>query len=54
MEGDGERTASSAIWAIALIIIIGIIVGAMYYGGFLSGKQKKEIDVEISVPSANR
>ena len=48
-DGDGG-TASSAIWAIALIIIVVIIFGALYYGGILSGKQKKEIDVNISVP----
>lgn len=54
MDGDGERTASSAIWALALIVIVGIIMGALYYGGILSGKQKKEIDVEVTVPATNR
>lgn len=54
MNGEGEGAASNAIWAIALIIIVGIIMGALYYGGILSGKQKKEIDVEVSVPATNR
>lgn len=54
MNGEGEGGASNAIWAIALIIIVGIIMGALYYGGILSGKQKKEIDVEVSVPATNR
>ncbi len=52
MEGEGERTASSAIWAVALIIIVGLVMGALYYGGVLSGKPKKEvIDVNVSVPA---
>lgn len=54
MDGDGEGAGSNAIWAIALIIIVGIIMGALYYGGILSGKQKKEIDVEVSIPATNR
>lgn len=54
MNGEGEGAASNAIWAIALIIIVGIIMGALYYGGILSGKQKKEIDVEVSIPATNR
>ncbi|MFN0139304.1 MAG: hypothetical protein ACKVQW_04360 [Pyrinomonadaceae bacterium] len=54
MNGEGEGAASNAIWAIALILIVGIIMGALYYGGILSGKQKKEIDVEVSIPATNR
>jgi hypothetical protein len=48
---EGESAGSNAIWAIAFIIIVGLIVGALYFGGVLSGKQKKEIDVNVSVPS---
>ena len=51
MEEGGSRVASSMIWAVALIVIVGIVAGALYYGGILSGKTKKEIDVEISVPT---
>lgn len=53
-ESGGAKVASSLIWAIALIVIVGIIMGALYYGGFLNNKQKKEIDVEVSVPGATR
>lgn len=53
MADDGEGTASSAIWAIALIIIVVIVFGALYYGGVLSGKQKKEIDINVSAPSGH-
>ncbi|MBK9162594.1 MAG: hypothetical protein IPM21_01515 [Acidobacteria bacterium] len=50
---EGKSVANSLIWAVALIIIIGIIFGALYYGGILSGKQKKEIDVEVKVPAVS-
>jgi hypothetical protein len=49
-EEDGAGVASNMIWAVALIVIVLIIFGALYYGGVLSGKQKKEIDVDISAP----
>lgn len=52
MADDGESTSSSAIWAVALIIIVAIVMGALYYGGVLSGKpQKDKIDVEVTVPA---
>ena len=50
-QGGGARVASSLIWAVALIIIVGIIMGALYYGGILSNKKKTDIDVEIKVPT---
>lgn len=52
MADDGSGgTASNAIWAVALIIIVVIIFGALYYGGVLSGKQEKKIDVDIKAPT---
>ena len=51
MEEGGAKVASSLIWAVALIIIVGLIAGAMYYGGILSGKTQKKVDVEITVPT---
>jgi hypothetical protein len=51
MADDGNGTASNAIWAVALIIIVVIVFGALYYGGVLSGKQKKEVDINISAPA---
>jgi hypothetical protein len=47
---EGESTGSSAIWAVALIIIVAIIAGVFFYSGGFPGSQKKEIDVEISAP----
>lgn len=51
MEDDGNGTGSNMIWALTTIIVVAMIVGAVYYSGFLGGSQKKEIDVDISVPS---
>jgi len=51
MADEGQGAAGNAIWAVALIGIVVIIFGALYYGGVLSGKQKKEIDINVTAPS---
>lgn len=52
MADDGTGgTASNAIWAVALIIIVVIIFGALYFGGVLSGKQTKDVQINVAVPS---
>lgn len=48
---EQESTASSAIWATALIIIVAMIVGLVVYSRVFTSPQKKEIDVDISVPA---
>ena len=48
---EGEGTASNGIWAVALIIIVALIVGVVYYSGVLTGGNKKEIDINVSAPS---
>lgn len=51
-DGEGNGTGSNAIWAVAMIIIVAMIAGVVYYSGALrGGSDKKDIDVEISVPS---
>lgn len=50
---EEETTGSNLIWAIALIIIVAIMAGAVYYSGILSGKKKQEIDVDINVPATS-
>jgi hypothetical protein len=47
---DGESTGSSVVWAVALIIIVAIVAAVIFYGGGFMGSQKKDVDVEISVP----
>ena len=49
--GDGAGVASNFVWAIALILIVMIVMGALYYGGVLSGKKKTEVDVNVTVPN---
>ena len=51
---DDNDTGSNLIWAIATIIIVAIIAGAVYYSGFLGGTKKQNIDVEIKTPAASR
>jgi hypothetical protein len=52
-----ESTASSFIWALAFIIIVGIIVGALYYSGFLrrvTHQQPTKVDVTVQQPAPNQ
>lgn len=51
---EENSTGSNLIWAVAMIIIVAIIAGAVYYSGMLSGNKKQEVDVEIKVPSSSR
>jgi hypothetical protein len=51
MAEEGNGTGSNFIWAITTIIVVAMIVGAVYYSGFLGGTKKHEVDVDISVPS---
>ena len=48
---DENGTGNNLIWAIAMIIIVAIIAGALYYSGFLGGTKKEEVDINISAPS---
>lgn len=51
----GESTGSNAIWAIAFVIIVGLIVGALYYSGALrkiTQPAAQKINVEVSAPAA--
>lgn len=47
---EENGTGSNVIWALTTLIIVAMIVGALYYSGFLGGTKKHEIDVEISAP----
>ena len=49
----GESTASNAIWAVALIIIVALIAGAVYYSGVLKrSPATQKINVDVSAPAA--
>jgi len=50
-DGDGSGgAAGNAIWALALILIVAMIVGVVYYSGILRTSPTKKIDVEVSAP----
>lgn len=51
---DENGTGNNLIWAIAMIIIVAIIAGALYYSGFLGGTKKEQIDINVSAPSTSR
>ena len=51
----GSGTASNFIWALVFIVIVGMIVGALYYSGFLrrvTNQTPQKINVEVSAPAA--
>ena len=53
-ESGGNGTGSSAIWAIAMIVIVALIAGAVYYSGILktrpAGQPAQKVNVEIKTP----
>jgi hypothetical protein len=51
---EDNSTGSNFIWAVALIIIVAIIAGALYYSGFLGGTKKEKIDINVTAPAPNR
>ena len=48
---EGESTASNFIWAFAMIIIVAILAGVLYFGGFLGGTKKHDVDIKIDAPA---
>ena len=54
-ERGGESTGSNAVWAVAMVIIVGLIVGALYYSGALrrlTNPQPQKVNVEVTAPAA--
>ena len=45
-----ERTSSSAIWAVAMIIIVAMIVGGVYYIT-QTGSTQKKVDINVTAPA---
>jgi hypothetical protein len=48
---EENGAASNAVWAVAMIIIVAMVVGAVYYSGILKGSSKKEIDINVTAPT---
>ena len=56
VDSGGDSTGSNFIWAIAMIIIVGLIVGALFYSGALrrltSPAAPQKINVDVQAPAA--
>lgn len=54
VDDNGNGTGSNAVWAIALIIIVAIIAGVVYYSGILrtTVPNKKGDTINVTVPAA--
>ena len=48
--GTEDNTGSNAIWAVAMVIIVAMIVGGVYYVARM-GSAEKKIDVNITAPA---
>jgi len=49
---EDNDTGSNAVWAIAIIIIVAILAGVLYFSGVLTRNQKSNVDIDIKVPAA--
>ena len=52
-DGDGSGGASSAVWAIALIVIVAILAAVLFSSDLIGGGHK-DIDVDIKTPTVTR
>lgn len=51
---ERESTASSAIWAIAILLMVALVVGAFFYSGLgnkMFRSTERKVDVNITVPN---
>lgn len=53
MAEEGNGAASSAIWAVALIIIVGILALVVWKGGILNSPTERKVDINVSAPSSH-
>jgi hypothetical protein len=53
VEENGNGTASNAIWAVAMIIIVALIAGVLYFTVLKSGgpSPTKKVDVDVTIPA---
>ena len=49
---DSENnTGSNAVWAVAMIIIVALIVGGIYYVVRMGGVTPKKVDINVTAPA---
>jgi hypothetical protein len=53
VEDNGNGAASNAIWAVALIIIVAMIAGVLYFTVLKSGgpSPTKKVDIDVAIPA---
>jgi hypothetical protein len=51
---EDNGTGSNAVWAIALVVIVAVIAGVVYYSGALKGGVDRKTDVDINVTAPGR
>lgn len=51
---EENSTGSNFIWAVAMVIIVAMIAGAVYYSGMLTGNKKHDVDIDVKVPSSSQ
>lgn len=54
MAEEGKSVGINLIWAITLLLIVGVAGGAIYYSGALSPIQEKKVDVKVDVPEVTK
>jgi thiazole synthase ThiGH ThiG subunit len=53
VEDSGSGTGSNVAWALAMVIIVAMIVGALYYSGVLrrlTNQPAQKVNVEVKTP----
>lgn len=49
---EENRTGSNAVWAIALVVVVAIIAGVVYYSGVLRTVNKgHDINIKVDAPA---
>lgn len=49
-----ESAASSFIWAIAVIVVVAILAGVVWYSGILTRSKKTQVDINVNPPAQTR
>jgi hypothetical protein len=49
---EGNGTGSNAVWAIAIVVVVAIIAGVVYYSGVLKTRPGKDLNIKVTTPAA--
>lgn len=48
---EENGTGSNAVWAIAIVVVVAIIAGVVYYSGVLKTGPVKDINIKVTTPA---